>query len=115
MNKENEHPPVTMISTQPNSGPDHQFLSNGGNESAAMIQAAQQYYPPASAKPVTFGGNGAIHAPRHSFTKRSFGRDLLNIQPGTEQPMAYSSALGKTSSNLFNMQNKVIDRQLKLP
>jgi hypothetical protein len=25
---------------------------------------------------------GTIHAPRHSFTKRSFGRDLLNL-PGT--------------------------------
>lgn len=70
MNKENEHPPVTMISIQPQANSEQHFgSSNGGNE----------FYGPTSAKPVTFGNNGAIHAPRHSFTKRSFGRDLMNI------------------------------------
>jgi len=32
--------------------------------------------PPASAKVGAMLG-GTIHAPRHSFTKRSFGRDLM--------------------------------------
>lgn len=29
-----------------------------------------------------------IHAPRHSFTKRSFGRDLMNLQQTSVEPLS---------------------------
>lgn len=33
--------------------------------------------------------NGVVHAPRHSFNKRAFGRDLSNLQQN--QPVAESN------------------------
>lgn len=62
-----------MISTNANS---ENFLSNGATNETYY----NHHQVPASAKPMHLGVTGAIHAPRHSFTKRSFGRDLMNIQ-----------------------------------
>jgi hypothetical protein len=71
-------------------------------------QENYHFHPPASAKaPQIASGN--IHAPRHSFTKRSFGRDLMNMQQNTsanqQMYMAQNNESGKV--HLFNMQNKV--------
>jgi hypothetical protein len=42
---------------------------------------------------------GTIHAPRHSQTKRSFGRDLINIQ----QPQSESINLNGIKNTIFNV------------
>lgn len=46
----------------------------------AMQDNSHGYHPPTSAKIPQIAATGNIHAPRQSFTKRSFGRDLMNIQ-----------------------------------
>jgi hypothetical protein len=50
-------------------------------------------------------GGAAIHAPRHSFTKRSFGRDLMNIPASNDNVNTglLSSSNGK--AHLFNVNN----------
>jgi hypothetical protein len=46
----------------------------------AMQDNSHGYHPPASAKIPQMQVTGNIHPPRQSFTKRSFGRDLMNVQ-----------------------------------
>lgn len=114
-NKENEQPQhisAMMISTGvPPVGGDHHhhpYTAINSGLNAAGSQENYHFHPPASAKaPQMASGN--IHAPRHSFTKRSFGRDLMNMQQnGSANQQMYMAANNESGKvHLFNMQNKV--------
>ena len=64
-------------------GPSQQQQNSMGGHQHFQKTSASSYHPPISVKHAsvqqqqTLGGT--IHAPRHSQTKRSFGRDLINI------------------------------------
>ncbi len=67
----------------------------------------QSYIPPASAKMPDLAST--MNHSRHNFSKRSFGRDLLNLQ--TQQNVEGISSSGLPSakaSHLFNVQKQVI-------
>lgn len=101
-NKENEQPMLSamMISTGANSN-----LEMAHHHYTAMHDGNHGFQPPASAKIPHIAATGNIHAPRQSFTKRSFGRDLMNIQQPSHQAGSNGESQGK--AHLFNMQNKV--------
>ena len=68
--------------------------------------AFQSYIPPASAKMPDLAST--MNHSRHNFSKRSFGRDLLNLQSQQNVEGISSSGLPSAkASHLFNVQKQV--------
>lgn len=84
------------LSSQQHSAISHQFQKT----------SAGSYHPPLGGKqgavPQQLGGT--IHAPRHSQTKRSFGRDLINIQQNND-----STSTNNNSNNFIGVKNTIFN------